>query len=60
MSEQTNYCTLKGLGWAVLIVAFFMVGVPLLMNIAIMGPEEYARKCHMSLATPCFGLGNDR
>ena len=57
MAEQTNYCTLKGLGWAILIVTFFMVGVPLLMNIAIMGPEEYARKCKISLATPCFGLG---
>lgn len=57
MSEQTNYCTLKGLGWAFLIIIFLMVGVPLLMNLAIVGPEDYARQCKMSVITPCFGLG---
>ena len=59
MSEQTNYCTTKGLGWAFLLITFFMVGVPLLTSIAVMGPEEYARKCNMSVVTPCFGLGSD-
>jgi hypothetical protein len=59
MSEQTNYCTLKGLGWAMLIITFLLIGVPLLTSIAVMGPEEYAQKCNMSVITPCFGLGND-
>ena len=31
MSE--NYCTTKGLGWAFLISAFFILGVPIIINL---------------------------
>jgi len=27
-----NYCTTKGLGWAFLIIAFMIAGVPLLIS----------------------------
>ena len=45
MSEQTNYCTTKVLGWAFLIIAFFIVGVPLLM-------VDNAKYCKQSII-PC-------
>ena len=32
MSEQTNYCTTKGLGWAFLIVSAFILLVPMGMT----------------------------
>ena len=35
MSEQ--YCTTKGLGWAFLICAFFILGVPVGMWLALEG-----------------------
>jgi len=47
MSEQTNYCTLKGLGWAFLIIAFFMVVVPILF-------VDNARYCKQSIVVPCY------
>lgn len=28
-----NYCTTEGLGWAVLISVFFILGVPILINL---------------------------
>ena len=59
MSEQTNYCTTKGIGWVLLIVVFLLIGVPLLMTFAIMGPEEYGRYCKPAIHMPCFGLGQD-
>ncbi len=59
MSDKTYYCTLKGLGWAFLLITFFMLGVPLLMNLAIMGPEQYGNYCVRAIHMPCFGLGND-
>jgi hypothetical protein len=33
MSEQTNYCTTKGLGWAFLTIVFLIVGVPVLISL---------------------------
>jgi len=57
MSEQTNYCTTKGIGWMMLIVIFLLVGVPLLMTYAMIGSEDYARQCKMTPMVPCFGLG---
>lgn len=47
MSDQTNYCTTKGLGWAFLIIAFFILGVPLLM-------VDNARYCKQSIIVPCY------
>ena len=46
MGEQTHYCTLKGLGWAFLIITFFMVGVPILL-----ADQKY---CKQSIILPCF------
>ena len=57
MSEQTQYCTTKGLGWAFLIIVLMFTALPLLMSLAIMGPEEYARACKVAIHMPCFGLG---
>ena len=28
-----NYCTLKGLGWAVLISVFIILGIPIIINL---------------------------
>jgi len=46
MSEQTNYCTLKGLGKAFAIILFFIVGVPFLL-------VDNARYCKQSII-PCY------
>ncbi len=51
MSEQTNYCTLKGLGWAFLIIIIGMVGMPILGS-AIAYPDN----CKQSILIPCIGL----
>jgi|TARA_B100001093_G_scaffold142654_1_gene135110 hypothetical protein len=51
MSEQTNYCTTKGLGWAVLIIVIGMVGMPILGS-AIAYPDN----CKQSILIPCLGL----
>ena len=58
MSGQTNYCTMKGLGWAFLIIAFFIVAVPIGMTYASVGHEDYGRYCTMTPLLPCFGVGN--
>ena len=31
MSEEHNYCTTKGLGWAFLILVFMIIGLPVIM-----------------------------
>ena len=51
MSEQTNYCTTKGLGWAFLIIIIGMVGLPILGS-AIAYPDN----CKQSILIPCIGL----
>ena len=51
MSEQTNYCTTKGLGWAFLIIIIGMVGLPILGS-AIAYPDN----CKQSILIPCLGL----
>ncbi len=45
MSE--NYCTTKGLGWAFLVCAFFIFGVPLLL-------VDNAKYCKQSILVPCY------
>lgn len=55
MSEEHNYCTTKGLGWAFLILAFMIVGLPVIMLILMVGLEDYAMYCNMNIL-PCFGL----
>ena len=55
MSEQTNYCTTKGLGWAFLVVVLMIAVVPVLMLMSMVGLEEYGRYCNVNIL-PCFGL----
>tara|TARA_Y100000015_G_C2327078_1_gene59387 strand:- start:350 stop:511 length:162 start_codon:yes stop_codon:yes gene_type:complete len=50
-----NYCDMKGLWIAFLILLFFIVGVPILMLMAMVGLEEYGRYCNLNIM-PCFGL----
>ena len=56
MSEQTNYCTTKGLGWAFLILTAFIVIVPIGMTYISVGHEDYARHCKMTPLLPCCGI----
>ena len=51
--EPHEYCTTKGLGWAFLIIALFMVGVPIIMLMIMVGLDEYARYCNLNIM-PCF------
>tara|TARA_Y100001935_G_scaffold58096_1_gene48665 strand:- start:1602 stop:1883 length:282 start_codon:yes stop_codon:yes gene_type:complete len=51
--EEHNYCTTRGLGWAFLIIALFMLGVPIIMLMAMVGLDEYARYCNLNIM-PCF------
>jgi len=55
MSEQTHYCTTKGLGWAFLVIFFMIAVVPVLMLMAMVGLEDYGRYCNLNIL-PCFGL----
>tara|TARA_B100000902_G_scaffold366357_1_gene388066 strand:+ start:348 stop:521 length:174 start_codon:yes stop_codon:yes gene_type:complete len=50
-----NYCTTKGLGWAFLILVFFIAVFPVLMLMMMVGLDEYARYCNLNIM-PCFGL----
>ena len=56
MSEHTNYCTTKGIGWAMLVITFFIVVVPVLTLMAMVGLEDYGRYCNLNIL-PCFGIG---
>ncbi|MBT4995445.1 MAG: hypothetical protein HOM88_03135 [Hellea sp.] len=56
MSEQTNYCTTKGLGWALLIIVLMLTALPVLITLAMVGVEDYAKYCNMAIHLPCFGL----
>ena len=55
MSEQTQYCTTKGLGWAFLVIFFIIAVLPVLMLMAMVGLEDYGRYCNLNIL-PCFGL----
>ena len=55
MSEQTNYCTTKGLGWAFLVIVLMIAVVPVLMTMMMVGLEDYGRYCNLNIL-PCFGL----
>ena len=49
----------KGLTRSLAIVTFMIVGVPVLMTLVMLGPDEYARQCNLNLL-PCFGLEDTR
>ena len=46
-----HYCTTKGLGWAFLVCAIFILGVPVLMWLALEGSSWYDK---FNLMNPMF------
>ena len=56
MSEQTNYCTGKGLFLSMTIIIGLMIGAPYVLAYAIMGHEDYARQCKTAIHLPCIGV----
>ena len=46
----------KGLTLSFFIIAFLLVGVPMITAAALIGTEDYARQCKMTPLMPCFGL----
>jgi len=57
MSEQPHhdYCTTKGLAKAFAVIVFMIAVIPVLLLMAMVGLEDYARYCNLTLL-PCFGL----
>jgi len=55
MSEQTQYCTTKGLGWAFMAIVLMIAVLPVLMLVMMVGLEDYGRYCNLNIL-PCFGL----
>ena len=53
---MNNYCTTKGLGWAFLIITFFIIVFPWGITYATVGHNDYARYCKMTPLLPCFGI----
>lgn len=56
MSEHKNYCTTKGLGYAFIILLFFILIVPIGVTYASVGHNDYARYCKMTPLLPCLGI----
>lgn len=54
-NHQQEYCTTKDLGKAFAVLVFMIIGVPIIMLMLMVGPEEYAKQCNLS-PLPCFGL----
>ncbi len=59
MSNQHNYCTMKGLGYAFAILTFLIIGVPWGMTYIMVGHNDYARYCKMTPVLPCFGISEN-
>ena len=59
MTDDNGYVTFKGLTTTILVVAFMIVGVPVLMTMSMIGTDEYAEQCKINLL-PCFGLEDTR
>tara|TARA_E500000178_G_C16983435_1_gene737006 strand:+ start:59 stop:289 length:231 start_codon:yes stop_codon:yes gene_type:complete len=57
MTEESHhdYCTTKGLGKAFAVIVFMIAVVPVLLLMAMVGLEDYARYCNLTIL-PCFGL----
>jgi len=47
----------KGLALSFFIILLFLTAVPLGITFAMLGPDDYARQCKMTIIMPCFGLG---
>jgi hypothetical protein len=59
MTDDNGYVTFKGLTTTILVCAFMIVGRPVLMTLAMIGTDEYAKQCNINLL-PCFGLEDTR
>lgn len=59
MTDDKGYVTFKGLTTTILVCAFMILGVPVLMTLAMIGTDEYAKQCNVNLL-PCFGLTDTR
>ena len=46
----------KGLTLSFFIILLFLVGVPMVSAVALMGTDDYARQCKMTPLMPCFGI----
>ena len=53
MSNEHNYCTTKDLGKAIAIIAFIMIGIPMMIA---MSYDNYPKYCKMSIVVPCIGV----
>ena len=53
MSNEHNYCTTKDLGKAIAIIAFIMIGIPMMIA---MSYDDYPKYCKMSIVVPCRGV----
>ena len=53
MSNEHNYCTTKDLGKAIAIIAFIMIGIPMMI---VMSYDDYPKYCIMSIVVPCIGV----
>jgi|TARA_B100001093_G_C26681229_1_gene950529 hypothetical protein len=53
MSNEHNYCTTKDLGKAIAIIAFIMIGIPMMI---VMSYDDYPKYCKMSIVVPCIGV----
>tara|TARA_Y100000389_G_scaffold46835_1_gene41870 strand:- start:7554 stop:7736 length:183 start_codon:yes stop_codon:yes gene_type:complete len=53
MSNEHNYCTTKDLGKAIAIIAFIMIGIPMMIA---MSYDDYPKYCKMSIVVPCIGV----
>lgn len=53
MSNEHNYCTTKDLGKAIAIIAFIMIGIPMMI---VMSYDDYPKYCKMSIIVPCIGV----
>jgi hypothetical protein len=59
MTDDNGYVTFKGLTTTILVCAFMIVGIPVLMTLAMIGTDEYAKQCNINLL-PRFGLEDTR
>lgn len=53
MSNDHDYCTTKDLGKAIAIIAFIMIGIPMMI---VMSYDDYPKYCKMSIVVPCIGV----
>ena len=53
MINDHDYCTTKDLGKAISVIAFIMIGIPMMI---VMSYDDYPKYCKMSIVVPCIGV----